>query len=69
VTESALVTDDFACIFERVVRRFDLLGAVVVTNDLVSDTFDAQLMPFAGSDFEIRAGKLSPLLLITWYSR
>src|SRR5712692_9362847 len=50
---------DLTWIFERVVRRFDLLGAVVVTNDLVSDTFDAQLMPLPRSNFEIRTCKLT----------
>src|SRR6266566_4218734 len=50
---------DLASIFERIVRCFDFLSAVVVTNDLVSDALHAQLMPFAGSDFEICACKLA----------
>ena len=37
---------DFAGIFERVIRRFDLLGAVVVTNDLVTHYLHSQLTPF-----------------------
>src|SRR5258708_11245701 len=54
---------NLAGIFERVVRRFDLLGAVVVTNDFVSDTFNAQLVPLTGSHFEIRTCKLAAISL------
>src|SRR5438034_7642359 len=50
---------DLAGIFERVVRCFDLLRAVVVTNELVAHSLHAQLVPFAGRDLEIRSRELT----------
>ena len=50
---------DLARPSECVIGRFDFFGAVVVTEDPVSEAFDAQFMPFARRDFEVRSRELA----------
>src|SRR6185503_19207611 len=50
---------DLAGVFESVIRRVDLLFAVIEASDVITHAFDAQLVPFTGRDLEVSAGKLN----------